>query len=64
MEHFLLSCAIEDLLMIYIPENWIHMAQDLFNRLSDHNKIDDFVRLDENEVRDILLMFKKVLNNE
>lgn len=63
VEHFLLSCTIEDILMVYIPDNWVYMAKDLFNRFNASNKIKDFIRLNESKVKSVLDIFKKILNH-
>lgn len=61
MEHFLLSCRIEQIAWIYIPEIWMEMAKDLFERFNDSKYIGYFKTLDEKLVENILEKFSKVL---
>ncbi|GIM29448.1 hypothetical protein CPJCM30710_21140 [Clostridium polyendosporum] len=61
MEHFLLSCSIEDIIWVYIPENWMEMAKDLFERFNDSPYIDYFSPIDSDETKSILDEFSKVL---
>lgn len=61
MEYFLLSCKVEKIAWIYVPELWMEMARDLFERFNDSRYIEYFKQLDEDLVRDILDGFAKVL---
>lgn len=61
MEYFLLSCAIEDIVWVYIPENWMDMARDLFERFDDSPYIEYFSPIDSDKVKVILDGFSKVL---
>ncbi|GFP74309.1 hypothetical protein [Clostridium fungisolvens] len=61
MEHFLLSCKVEEIAWVYIPELWMGMAKDLFERFNDSKYIDYFKQLDEELVKDVLGCFAKVL---
>ena len=61
VEHFLLSCSMEDLAWIYIPENWMTMARNLFGNLKDSRLLDNFKNADEKIVKDVLNKFKNIL---
>lgn len=61
MEHFLLSCKVEEIAWVYIPELWMEMARDLFERFNDSKYIEYFKQLDEELVKHVLGDFTKVL---
>lgn len=62
LEHFLLSCKYEDIVWVYIPENWIAMSKKAYESLDSSGYIKEYKPLDENLVRKILLEFKELLN--
>ena len=62
LEHFLLSCKYEDIVWVYIPENWIAMSKKAYESLDSSGYIKEYQPLDENLVRKILLEFKDLLN--
>lgn len=62
LEHFLLSCKYEDIVWLYIPENWISMSKKAYEALDSSGYIKEYKPLEENLVRKILLEFKEVLN--
>ena len=62
LEHFLLSCKYEDIVWVYIPENWIAMSKKAYESLDSSGYIKEYQPLDENLVRKILLEFKELLN--
>ena len=64
MEHFLLSCKYEDIVWVYIPENWISMSKKSYEALDASGYIDWYKPLDEEKVRKILLEFKEILNSD
>lgn len=64
MEHFLLSCSYEELLWVFIPENWVAMCKDLYEKLQSSGYIKNYKPLGEKKVSLILSKFKDVLNAE
>lgn len=62
MEHFLLSCNYEELLWVYIPENWVAMCKNMYEKLESSGYIESYKPLDEKKVSKILAEFKEVLN--
>lgn len=64
LEHFLLSCKYEDIVWVYIPENWIAMSKKAYEALDSSGYIKEYKPLEENLVKKILLEFKEVLNAE
>ncbi|MFW2489081.1 hypothetical protein ACN077_10940 [Clostridium chromiireducens] len=62
LEHFLLSCKYEDIVWVYIPENWISMSKKAYEALDASGYIKSYKPLDEEKVRAILLEFKEILN--
>lgn len=63
LEHFLLSCCIEKIIWIYIPEHWMEMAKDLFERFNDSGYIRHFVPVKESLAENILNRFEEVFNH-
>ena len=61
VDHFLLSCSMEDLIHVYVPEYWMTMARNLFGNLKDSKLIDSFEKLDEKKVKEILNKFQHIL---
>ena len=64
MEHFLLSCSYEELLWVFIPENWVAMCKNLYEKLQSSGYIKNYKPLGEKKVSSILSKFKDVLNAE
>lgn len=64
MEHFLLSCKYEDIVWVYIPENWISMSKKIYEALDSSGYIKSYKPLDEEKVKKILFEFKEILNEE
>lgn len=62
LEHFLLSCKYEDIVWVYIPENWISMSKKIYESLDSSGYIKTYRPLEENKVREILMQFKEILN--
>ena len=62
MEHFLLSCSYDDLLWIYIPENWVEYSKKIYEALDLSGLMEDYCQLDSEYVHDILMKFKEILN--
>lgn len=62
MEHFLLSCKYEDIVWVYVPENWISMSKRMYESLDSSGHIKTYKPLDEEKVREILFAFKEILN--
>jgi len=62
LEHFLLSCKYEDIVWIYIPENWISMSKKAYEALDASGYLNSYKPLDEENVKKILFQFKEILN--
>lgn len=62
LEHFLLSCKYEDIVWVYIPENWICMSKKAYEALDASGYIESYKPLDEEKVKKILFEFKEILN--
>ena len=62
MEHFMLSCRYEDILWVYVPENWVGMCKSLYTKLQSSGYIDRYKPLNEKKVTKILYEFKEILN--
>lgn len=63
MEHFLLSCKYEEIVWVYIPENWMEMSKSAYESLEESNLLKYYTQLDENLVSRVLARFKEVLND-
>lgn len=61
IEHFLLSCSYEEIVWVFIPENWMDMSRDIADKLNESGYIKYYVPLDEKKVSEVLSSFKKVL---
>ncbi|MBU3133222.1 hypothetical protein KPL40_12255 [Clostridium gasigenes] len=61
MEHFLLSCRYEEIVWVYIPENWMAMTKLLSERLEESGYIKHYKALDEKLVSEVIADFKIVL---
>jgi hypothetical protein len=64
VEHFLLSCKYEDIVWIYIPENWISMSKKAYEALDASGYIESYKPLEEEKVKKILFEFKEILNED
>ncbi|MBE6071901.1 MAG: hypothetical protein E7208_08070 [Clostridium butyricum] len=63
VEHFLLSCKYEDLLWIFVPENWVEMSKKLYEALDMSGNIGNYRPLNEDLVTNVLMQFKSILND-
>ncbi|AQR97734.1 hypothetical protein [Clostridium saccharoperbutylacetonicum] len=63
LEHFLLSCKYEDIIWVYIPENWVAMSKRAYEALDASRYIETYKPLDEEKVKGILFQFKEILNS-
>ena len=61
MEHFLLSCSYEEIVWVYIPENWMEMAREAYDALEQSNLLEYYTPLDSNIVSAVLAKFKVAL---
>lgn len=62
VEKFLLDCPVEDVSMVYIPEEWMTGARDLFEKLSDAGLLSKYEGYENKElVGELLEEFKRVL---
>ena len=63
MEHFLLSCSYNEIVWVYIPEEWMESSQNAFRAIQESELLDYYIKLDENIVSQVLEEFKSVLND-
>ncbi len=61
VENFILSCPTSEIIWVYILEEWMDMAKDLFTRFNHSKYIEDFSPIKEDEVLVVLKEFGKVL---
>lgn len=62
LEHFLLSCSYEEIIWVYIPENWMIMSKSIFEALDTFGILECYKKLDEELVSKILASFKMIFN--
>lgn len=61
VEKFLLSCPLEELLMVYIPDEWMDMTRSTFDKVDSLGQINNIRKLRVNKAKEILDEFKKTL---
>lgn len=64
VEYFLLGCSYNEIIWVYIPENWMVMCKTIAAVLEGTGYIENYKALDEKLVHDILKEFKEILNEE
>lgn len=63
VEHFLLSCRYEEIVWVYVPENWMEMSKLAYKALEESDMLKYYVQLDGNIVSNVLQRFKEILND-
>lgn len=63
MEQFLLSCNYQEILFVYIPENWTAMSKDYYESLNASGLLKYYSQLEEEKTHDILMKFKEIFNS-
>ncbi|MEQ8153340.1 MAG: hypothetical protein ABRQ25_00365 [Clostridiaceae bacterium] len=61
MERFLLSCRMEDLIHICLPEEWLDMTRDIYDKFEETPYFSRFKPMNERKVKKVLHAFNKVL---
>ncbi|MGL4990428.1 MAG: hypothetical protein ACRC57_04560 [Sarcina sp.] len=61
VEKFLLSCPLEELLMVYIPDEWMDMTRATFDRVDSLGQVNNIRKLRRTKAKEILDEFKKIL---
>ncbi|ATD54432.1 hypothetical protein [Clostridium chauvoei] len=61
MEHFMLSCRYEEIVWVFIPENWMEMSRYIFEALQDSNLLECYKKLESKLVSNVLADFKIAL---
>lgn len=64
VEHFLLSCTYEEIIWVYIPENWMIMSKNIFEALDTCGYLEYYKKLDGELVSGILALFKGIFNED
>lgn len=64
IEHFLLSCRYEEIVWVYIPEEWMEMSKKCFTAITDSGYLNEYSQLDGELVSKVLAEFKVVLDDE
>lgn len=62
MEHFLLSCNYEEIVWVYVPENWMDTSRKAFEKLQESGLLDYYEPLNEKLVSQVLQEFKIILD--
>ena len=61
LERFLLSCKMEDLMYLCIPEEWMDMTRDIYDKLSESENFSKYKSLDDSVVEKLLKKFSEIL---
>lgn len=61
VEKFLLSCPMEELMMVYIPDEWMDMTKRAFDRVDKIGQIKNIRKMRINAAGKVLNIFKEVL---
>ncbi|MPQ44084.1 hypothetical protein [Clostridium tarantellae] len=61
MEHFILSCPTHEIAWVYIPEEWMEMCKDLFERFDQSEYIKYFTPIEKGLALKVLKEFSKIL---
>lgn len=61
MEHFLLSCPMEKLAWVYIPEEWMDMSKRVYDNLDKIGQVKNIRKIKPNVAAVLLEKFKEVL---
>lgn len=64
MEHFLLSCKYEEIVWVFIPENWMEMSRTISEKLQDADLLHYYKQLNPKLVSEVLALFKVALDDE
>ncbi|MGL5634095.1 MAG: hypothetical protein ACRDDL_03395 [Sarcina sp.] len=64
VEKFLLSCPLEDLTTVFIPEEWMEMAKRSFDNVDKIGQTKNIKNLRRNKALEILECFRPILNEE
>lgn len=62
LEKFLLSCPMEELLWVYLPDEWLDMSKGTFNNVEKINQVKNIRKIKRNEASRVLVKFKEILN--
>lgn len=62
MEKFLLSCPLEELMMVYIPDEWMEMTKKTFDRVDSLGQVKNIRKMKRKNALEILCVFKTILN--
>ena len=62
VEHFLLGCSYNEIIYVYVPENWMVMCKTVAASLECTRYIEYYKPLDEDFVSNLLKEFKVILN--
>ena len=62
VEHFLLGCSYNEIIYVYVPENWMVMCKTVAASLECTGYIENYKPLDEDFVSNLLKEFKVILN--
>lgn len=62
MEKFLLSCPLEELMMVYIPDEWLEMTKKAFDNIDTLGQVNNIRKIKRTDSLRILTKLKKILN--
>ena len=63
LEKFLLSCPMEELLMVYMPDEWMDMTKSCYDRVDRIGQVKNIRKIRRNEASKLLKALKEILNS-
>lgn len=62
VERFLLSCPMEELMLVYMPDEWMEMTKKCYERVDSIGQVKNIKKLRRNKALKVLSLLKEVLN--
>ncbi|MGL4655546.1 MAG: hypothetical protein ACRCWM_06670 [Sarcina sp.] len=62
LEKFLLSCPMEELMMVYMPDEWMDMTKRCYDRVDKLGQVKNIRKMKRNEALKVLKLLKEILN--
>ncbi|WP_297519624.1 hypothetical protein [uncultured Clostridium sp.] len=63
VEKFLLSCPMEELMSVYMPDEWMEMTKKCFDNVDKLGQVKNIKKLRRNEALKVLKELERILNN-
>ncbi|MGL5574860.1 MAG: hypothetical protein ACRDCW_04805 [Sarcina sp.] len=63
LEKFLLSCPMEELMMVYMPDEWMDMTKKCYERVDSLGQVKNIRKMRRNDALKVLKKLKVILNS-